>query len=191
MARIVKQPDIRREELLNIGVRLYFDAGEKGISIQQVVKQADVATGLFYYYFKSKDDFLDEALNYYIDENISLFEVILENDTLTAYEKLDEVLNAYSQYAHKMIPLRSNKAFHTERHYALTEKLIARLHSKVSKLLMQGLSENVFEIGDVDITAGFILSGLSSVFDVKTDISKDSISELKRIVNKILKGQQK
>lgn len=56
---------------------------------------------------------------------------------------------------------------------------------------MQGLSENVFEIGDVDITAGFILSGLSSVFDVKTDISKDSISELKRIVNKILKGQQK
>lgn len=188
MARIIKQPDIRRQELLNIGLKLYFDVGEKGISVQQVVKRADVATGLFYYYFKSKDDFLDEALNYYIDEKISSFEEILENATLTAYEKLDAVLSAYSQYAQKMLPLRSNKAFHTDKHYALTEKLIARLHSKVSKLLMQGLSENVFEIGDVDITAGFILSGLASVFDINTDISKDSISEIKRIVNKILKG---
>lgn len=191
MARIVKQPDIRRQELLDIGVQLYFDAGEKGISIKQVVKQADVATGLFYYYFKSKDDFLDEALNYYIDKEIFSFEVILEDASLTTYEKLDAVLSAYFQYVDKMAPLRLNKAFHTERHYALTEILIARLHSKVAELLMQGLSENVFEIGDVDITAGFVLSGLSSVFDINTDINKDSILELKRIVYKILKGQQK
>lgn len=70
MSRIVKQPDIRKQELLDIGAQLYFEAGEKGISIQQVVKQCGVATGLFYYYFKSKDAFLDEALNCYIDKEI-------------------------------------------------------------------------------------------------------------------------
>ena len=60
MARTVKKPDIRRQELLDIGIKLFFEVGEKGISIQQVVKQADVAIGLFYYYFKSKEEFLDE-----------------------------------------------------------------------------------------------------------------------------------
>ena len=30
MTRIVKQSDIRKQELLDIGVRLYFEAGEKG-----------------------------------------------------------------------------------------------------------------------------------------------------------------
>ena len=63
MSRIVKKPDIRRQELLDIGIKLFFEAGGKGVSIQEVVKQAEVATGLFYYYFKSKDEFLDEALN--------------------------------------------------------------------------------------------------------------------------------
>lgn len=55
MSRIVKKPDIRRQELLDIGIKLFFEAGGKGVSIQEVVKQAEVATGLFYYYFKSKD----------------------------------------------------------------------------------------------------------------------------------------
>ena len=61
MTRTVKKPDIRRQELLDIGVKLFFEAGKKEISIQEVVKQANVATGLFYYYFKSKNDFIDEA----------------------------------------------------------------------------------------------------------------------------------
>ncbi len=43
-----KKPDIRRQELLDIGVKLFFEAGEKEISIQEVVKQANVATGLFF-----------------------------------------------------------------------------------------------------------------------------------------------
>lgn len=188
MKRIVKQPDVRRQELLNIGVKLYFEAGEKGISIQQVVKQANVATGLFYYYFKSKDEFLNEALNNYIREEVQAFEIILEDRTLTACEKMDAVFDAYFKYAKKMAPLRSITAFHTERHYALTEKLIAQLKDKVGKVLLQGLAENVFETGDVSITAGFILNGLTSVFDANTNMSDASLAEVKRLVNKILKG---
>ena len=48
MTRTVMKPDIRRQELLDIGVKLFFEAGKKEISIQEVVKQANVATGLFF-----------------------------------------------------------------------------------------------------------------------------------------------
>lgn len=188
MTRTVKKPDIRRQELLDIGVRLFFEEGEKEISIQEVVKQADVATGLFYYYFKSKNDFIDEALNNYVYNEISSLEVILEDRTLTADEKLDAVLAAYFKYARKMAPLRSSAPFHTERHYALTEKLITQLKSKVNKLVLQGVSENVFHVGDVPATVGFLLNGLTSVFDTGTDISEDFFQEIKKLVYKILNG---
>lgn len=189
MTRTVKKPDIRRQEILDIGVKLYLEAGEKGISIQEVVKQANVATGLFYYYFESKDAFLDEALNNYVNNEIISFEKILDNSTLTACKKLDAVLETYLKYAKKMAPLRSSASFHTERHYALTEKLIAQLRNKVSKLLLQGISEKVFDVSDVYITAGFILNGLTSVFDASTDISEASLEEIKKLVYKVLKGQ--
>ena len=35
----------------------------KGFGIKDVVNHAGVATGLFYYYFKSKENFVDEVLN--------------------------------------------------------------------------------------------------------------------------------
>lgn len=187
----VKKPDMRRQELLDIGVKLFFEAGEKGISIQQVVKRANVATGLFYYYFKSKDEFLDEALNNYVSVQILSLETILENSTLTTWGKLDAVLDAYFKYAKKMAPLRSSTPFHTEKHYALTEKLIAQLKNKVSELLLQGMSENVFDVNDAYITAGFVLKGLTSVFDESTEINESSLEEIKRLVYKVLKGQRK
>lgn len=190
MTRTVKKPDIRRQELLDIGVSLFFETGEKGVSIQQVVKQANVATGLFYYYFKSKNEFLDEALNNYVNNEIISFEMILDNSVLTACEKLDAVLEAYFEYAKKMAPLRSSTPFHTEKHYMLTEKLITQLKTKVAELLVQGKSENVFDIGDAYAAAGFILNGLVSVFDVSTDINEASLQEIKRLVYKVLKGQQ-
>lgn len=190
MGRTVKQPDVRKQELLDIGIQLYFEESAKGISIQRVVQKANVATGLFYYYFQSKEAFLDEALNYYIDKEISSFETILESSTYTACEKLDAVFEAYSSYAEKMAPYRSNKAYHTQNHYALTEKLSERLKHQISNLLRQGLHENVFDTGNISITAGFIVNGLSIVFDQDTDISKDSLNDLKKIVDKILRVGQ-
>ena len=39
MSRTVKRPDIRRQELLDIGVKLFFEAGEKEISIDVYKRQ--------------------------------------------------------------------------------------------------------------------------------------------------------
>ncbi|MBJ3793217.1 TetR/AcrR family transcriptional regulator, partial [Bacillus sp. OA1] len=66
MKRISKEPDIRRQELMDIGFELYIKNGIGGFSIKDVVNHAGVATGLFYYYFKSKENFVDELLNDFI-----------------------------------------------------------------------------------------------------------------------------
>lgn len=188
MTRIVKQPDIRKQELLDIGVRLYFEAGEKGVSIQQVVKQAGVATGLFYYYFSSKDAFLDEALNDYIDKEIQEMEILLVTEDQTALEKLDAVCNAYFAYAEKMAPHRSSRAFHTERHYVLTEKLIARLKKRICTVLLQGQAQQEFNLQDIELTAGFLLHGLTSMFDADTEVSEQRLQHIKQLIYKVLKG---
>ena len=49
---------------------------------------------------------------------------------------------------------------------------------------------NVFEVDDVYTTVGFLLNGLTSVFDASTDISEDSFWVIKKLVYKILHGDQ-
>ena len=99
ITRISKRPEIRRQELLEIGIALYMESGVKGISVQQVVEKANVAIGLFYYYFKSKDDFLDEALNYYVEKSFCSFDHIFKEEGLTVTEKVDSLLDAFCKYS--------------------------------------------------------------------------------------------
>ncbi|MGQ0515987.1 ROK family protein, partial [Bacillus sp. D-CC] len=54
------------------GDELYMKNGMKGFGIKDVVNHAGVATGLFYYYFKSKENFVDEVLNDFIVKNMEL-----------------------------------------------------------------------------------------------------------------------
>lgn len=191
MARTVKQPDIRREEFLEIGADLYFKLGEKGVSIQKIVQQANVATGLFYYYFKSKDEFLDEALNAYINKETSVFEDLLKDDGLKAVEKLDAVFDAYFDYVKKMAPYRSNKAFYTQRHYALTEKLTEKLSNEVGEVIRQGALEKIFNVSNIELTSRFIVGGLLSLFEKNAVVNENSLNELKTFVNMLLKGNER
>lgn len=191
MARTVKQPDIRREEFLEIGTDLYFKLGEKGVSIQKIVQQANVATGLFYYYFKSKDEFLDEALNAYINKETSVFEDLLKDDELKAVEKLDAVFDAYFDYVKKMAPYRSSKAFHTQRHYALTEKLTEKLSNEVGEVIRQGALEKIFNVSNIELTSRFIVGGLLSLFEKNAVVNENSLNELKTFVNMLLKGNER
>ena len=49
----------RREEFIDAAERLFKKNGVMGTTINAIVSEMNVAKGLFYYYFKSKDDVID------------------------------------------------------------------------------------------------------------------------------------
>jgi AcrR family transcriptional regulator len=58
MVRISKDPDDRRNELLETADRLFTERGFSSVRVSDIVSEMNVAQGTFYYYFKSKDDIL-------------------------------------------------------------------------------------------------------------------------------------
>lgn len=61
---------------MDIGFELYMKNGMKGFGIKDVVNYVGVVMGLFYYYFKFKENFVDEVLNDCIVKNMELIEEI-------------------------------------------------------------------------------------------------------------------
>ena len=51
--------DLRRNEFVDAAEKLFRQNGIVDTTISSIVKELDVAKGLFYYYFKSKDDVID------------------------------------------------------------------------------------------------------------------------------------
>ena len=54
--RVVKKPEERRAEMVSAASRLFARQGFVRTSVAEIVTAVDVAKGLFYYYFTTKDD---------------------------------------------------------------------------------------------------------------------------------------
>ena len=54
-----KDSEERRNEFVEAAEKLFQENGIVDTTINSIVKEMDVAKGLFYYYFKSKDDVID------------------------------------------------------------------------------------------------------------------------------------
>ena len=59
--RTVKEPDVRRQEILDEAARLFGENGYEGVSISDIARSLGIAQGLCYRYFPSKADLYEAA----------------------------------------------------------------------------------------------------------------------------------
>ena len=64
--RVSKDPDVRREELLQAASALFEKKGVAATSIGDITDSVNVARGTFYLYFTSKDDVIAELWERYV-----------------------------------------------------------------------------------------------------------------------------
>ena len=63
MARKVAAGGGKRDEIVAAALECFLKKGYEGTSVRSIMKQAGGEIGLFYYYFKSKDDVFDKVLD--------------------------------------------------------------------------------------------------------------------------------
>lgn len=171
MVRITKEADVRRQELLDIGFELYMQNGISGLNIKDIVSKANVATGLFYYYFKSKEEFVEEAINNFLIKRMEGIKGTLNSSELTPVKKVQIALKEFWEYSEIMLPYKDNSIFYTEQHYALTNKLLEQMYPFVLNTIKEGVAENMFHVSDPSLVAGFVLYGLSSILNSEVEIT--------------------
>ncbi len=92
MTRISKLPHERRKEILDTALEMFMKKGYQATSVSDIVKELNVSQGLFYYYFKSKEEVFEAALKQYVDEMAAQLIFIITDSTKTFFERIQEVL---------------------------------------------------------------------------------------------------
>lgn len=78
--RISKDPETRRQEIMDAARELFRSQGYDKTSIEDIVKEVNVAKGLFYYYFPKKEAILSAIADQFIDEVNEEFKQDLQQD---------------------------------------------------------------------------------------------------------------
>lgn len=94
MARKAVTSGGTRDEILSVAKRLFFEKGFDGVTIRTIQREVGCEVGLFYYYFKSKEQIFDVVLADLHDEWEKFIGEALQEENGDLSEQLIKVLEA-------------------------------------------------------------------------------------------------
>ncbi len=183
MKRVVKDPDVRREELIDIAEELFLENGYEETPVSDIVKKAHVAQGTFYYYFKSKDEILDDITDRYLNEFANLVEEQVQRDDINAVEKMINTFKSGSRFSlgRKNLMLYLHEERNALLHIKIERKSFPLIIPLFEKIIEQGVKEGLFDAKYPHEAALLILGCQDSLFDVE-HFSEMNVEEKKRTV---------
>ena len=162
--RDVKDPEIRRAEIMDAAMILFMEKGYANTTTQDIVDKVNISRGLLYYHFKNKEDILYCLVERYSDKLLRDIHVIVNDDDKTAIEKIrafidatvisTDNVSAEGTELQKTVDLEEN-------HYMLdklSHKLIEKLTIYFERIINQGISEKVFSVKYPSETAEFLMT---------------------------------
>jgi AcrR family transcriptional regulator len=146
MPRIIKQPEIRKMEIIDMAQNLFYLKGYDKTSVNEIIEKLGIAKGTFYYYFKSKEEILDVVVNRFIAILTSLANEILQSSEINAYEKLKRILvqQANSTPEEFKILEQLHKIQNVDMHQKMIVEAVKQYAPVLSEVIEQGIHEGIF-----------------------------------------------
>ncbi|HUS76592.1 MAG TPA: TetR/AcrR family transcriptional regulator [Methanothrix sp.] len=149
MSRIVKEPEERRKELIDMAERLFIAQGYDQTSISDIVKEVNVSQGAFYYYFDSKEDVLVAVMEKQIALMESDFIQIANNSDLDEAAKLNSMINRFlsiSASGKKIIGYVHQAKNATLHKKLMRVKPFARIAPVMAEVIVKGCKNDRFRV---------------------------------------------
>ena len=175
--RDVKDPEIRRAEIMDASMLLFMEKGYANTTTQDIVDKVNISRGLLYYHFKNKEDILYCLVERYSEKLLRDIHVIVNDDDKTAIEKIrafidatiisTDNVSAEGTELQKTVDLEENRYMLDK----LSHKLIEKLTIYFESIINQGISEKVFSVKYPSETAEFLMTAyvfVSNNIGIKT-----------------------
>ena len=163
--RISKHPDVRRIELLTSAMELFSQVGYTKTSIQMITDKVGVAKGLFYHYFDSKADLLNQLADWQTDQFMATLPQHASEMDGDALSKIRSLIGTIVQWKFEdlgalMLPYietlyqEENLQFRT----ALVNEYLGRVTPLFAEIIAEGVDEGVCDVPDSETAAELIFA---------------------------------
>ena len=131
--RDVKEPEIRRTEIMDAAMILFMEKGYTNTTTQDIVDKVNISRGLLYYHFKNKEDILYCLVERYSERLLKDIYSIVYDEDKSAIEKIrsfiditiisSQNITAEDTVLQKTVELKENQYMIDKLSHKLVEKL--------------------------------------------------------------------
>ncbi len=187
--RTVKEPDIRKQEILDGAIRVFSRNSYDKTTITDIAKELNISQGLCYRYFPSKEAIYDAALEKYADL------IANENQRITNIDRpIREVVDRItSSFDYRKVEKEDEglyQLFHSENSRRMHDELSLRVAKKVlpyvRELLKRAKENGEITIDDPDGTAVAGIYSWVGMFMTEDISDKDRLKKMRTIWYRLL-----
>ena len=161
----MKKGQQRKQELLRIAYQLFITKGYEATSIDEIIEQAGIAKGTYYYYFESKEQTLEEVIDMMLEEEAGRAKAIMSTD-LSIPDKIVGIISALRPQVNEM-PIEDalNRPENILMHDKVYKKLIGMVVPVLSEVVDQGVKEGIFACDHIPERVRMLLIISRDLFD--------------------------
>ena len=152
---------------------MFITKGYENTSVDEIIEEAQIAKGTYYYYFQSKEQMLEEVIDMMIDSETELAEQIIGMDIPVPQKIVGIIASMKPTEAEQPV---KNALFQVENvlmHYKVRQKLINVLTPILSEVIGEGVKKGLFECDNIPERVKMLLKISDSTFNEGTFSEKD------------------
>ena len=167
MARTVKKPEDRRNEILVAARDLFEEKQYDNTTMNDVMEKLGIAKGTIYHYFKSKEELLTAVVDHTVDSFIETMQKILNESEGSGLDKLCTLIRASNvSGAQENVLEVLHRPGNIGMHSRQMAKIILGLAPLYEIAIRQGCDEGVFSTRDPLESAEVLLAGIQFLTDI-------------------------
>lgn len=155
----------RKQELLQIAYRLFLSKGYEETSVDEIIEEAQIAKGTFYYHFKSKEALLEALINKMITEKVEQAKKIL-SAPMPAPEKTVAIITSLRP---EQTEMDIQNALHEKENVVIHKKISKRVIDEAVPILCEvvseGISQGILQCDNIPERVRMTLVISSEIFD--------------------------
>ncbi len=182
----MRKGERRRQELIQIAYRMFVSRGYEHTSVDEIIDAAKIAKGTYYYYFKSKEQMLEEVIEMMLQAEAERAKLVLQSG-LSVPEKIVGIIAAIQiEQEERSI----DDALHQPENILMHNKIRERMFDLVVPLLSQaaeeGVREGLFACDHIPERVRMIMILSSDLFDDRHPFTPATADVFIDAVEKIL-----
>ena len=185
----MKKGEKRKKELLKIAYDMFLTQGYENTSVDEIIEKAQIAKGTYYYYFKSKEQMLEEVIDMMIDSESEMARQIIGMDISPPQKIVGIIASIKPTEAEQPIKDTLFQPENLLMHHKVRQKLINVLTPLLSEVIKEGVKEGIFECDNISERVKMLLIISDSTFNEGT-FSEQDISVFIDVTEKLLGAEK-
>ncbi len=183
----------KKEQIITSAENRFYLKGYDKTSVDEVIEDAKVSKGTFYYYFKSKVGLLNEIVMRKTDDMVKNIKHIIK-ENITAVKKLNKILLINQRWKIKNLEIMKTvmKVIYKDENsimrYKIFKSYVKHVTPEIAKIIEQGVNEGVFTSDTPYETAEVVVLIMDRFRDLAIELLLEADSKpdnLKKLMKRI------